>query len=129
LGHTYATVHLEGAKASEKIRMLVDTGATYIILPQSLGERLGIIKFPRKTKTTIADKRIVECEFGTALIQIEDREAPVTVILLDCPEPLLGVEALEALGLKVNPETGQLEPTRSYAVAALRTYIKEPKNF
>jgi len=43
----------------------------------------------------------------------------VTVILLDCLEPLLGAEALEALGLKVNPETGQLESTRGYTVAAL----------
>jgi len=119
LGHTYATVHIEGAKTGEKIKMLVDTGATYIVLPPTLGEKLGIMKFPRKTKTILADKRVVECEFGTALIQIENREAPATVILLDCPEPLLGTEALEALGLKVNPETGRLEPTRSYTVATL----------
>ena len=118
-------VYIEGAKAGEKIRMLVDNGATNVILPPSLGERLGIVKFPRKTKTILADKRVIECEFGTALIRIEDREDPVTVILLDCPEPLLGAEALEALGLKVNPETGQLEPTRSYRVAALRTPHKE----
>jgi len=110
-------VHLEGAKTGERIRMLVDTGATYLVLPPSIGERLGIIEFPRKAKTILAGKRVVECEFGTALIQIEDREAPVTVILLDCPEPLLSAEALEALGLKVNPETGRLEPTRSYTVA------------
>jgi len=119
LGHTYAMVYIEGAKTGLKVRMLVDTGATYTIMPPSLGERLGIMKFPRKTKTILADKRVIECEFGTALVQIEDREAPVTVILLDCLEPLLGAEALEALGLKVNPETGQLESTRGYTVAAL----------
>ena len=118
MGHTYVMVYVEGARVGENVRMMVDTGATYIVLPPDLGERLGIVKFPRKIKTLLADKRVVECEFGTALIKIEDREAPATVILLDCPEPLLGVEALEALGLKVNPETGQLEPTRSYTIAA-----------
>lgn len=117
MGHIYVTVYLEGAKTGEKIRMLVDTGATYVTLPTSLGEKLGITKFPRKTKTVLADKRVIECEFGSALIRIEDREAPVTVIFLDYSEPLLGTEALEALGLKVNPETGRLEPTRSYTVA------------
>jgi len=29
---------------------------------------------------------------------------------------LLGVETLEVLGLKANPETGELEPTRSFVV-------------
>lgn len=61
-------VRLEGAKAGERIKMLVDTGATHIVLPPSIGEKLGIIKFPRKTKTILADKRVVECEFVTALI-------------------------------------------------------------
>jgi predicted aspartyl protease len=40
---------------------------------------------------------------------------------MDCPEPLLGVSALEALGLKVNPVAGTLEYDRPYAAAMLWT--------
>ena len=34
-------------------------------------------------------------------------------------EPLLGVEALEALGLAVDPTTHTLRPTRAHAVLAV----------
>jgi predicted aspartyl protease len=43
-------VHLEGAKTGEKIKMLVDTEATYVILPPSLAEKLGIVSFQGKPK-------------------------------------------------------------------------------
>ena len=34
--------------------------------------------------------------------------------VLNVPEPLLGVETLEALGLKLDPTTSRLEITRPY---------------
>ena len=42
----------------------------------------------------------------------------MTALVLPGAEPLVGVEALEALGLTVNPETGELEPTRTLTLRA-----------
>ncbi len=53
---------------------------------------------------------------AVAIIQIDDREAPATVLVGDVHEPILGVEALEALGLVFDPRKKRLTPSRSYAV-------------
>jgi predicted aspartyl protease len=47
---------------------------------------------------------------------MNERVAPTTVLIMG-EEALLGVETLEVLGLKVNPETGELE-LRSFVVRA-----------
>ena len=51
-----------------------------------------------------------------AIIQIDGREAPATVLVGDVDEPILGVETLEALGLVVDPRKKRLSPSRPYAV-------------
>lgn len=116
MGHAYTIAYLEGTETGEEVRMLVDTGATYTTIPKDLAEKLGVLKLPRRFKTTLADGREVEAEAGAVLIELKGREVPTTVLIMECKEPLLGVETLEALGLKVNPETGELEPTRSYTL-------------
>jgi predicted aspartyl protease len=49
-------------------------------------------------------------------MQIDGREAPTTVLVGKVDEPILGVEALEALGLVVDPVKKRLSPSRPYAV-------------
>ncbi|MCW3134634.1 MAG: hypothetical protein N2V78_09930 [Methanophagales archaeon] len=56
-----------------------------------------------------------EAEAGVVHVKINEREAPTTVLIMG-DEPLLGVETLETFGLKVNPETEKLEPTRSFVL-------------
>jgi len=48
-------------------------------------------------------------------IELCKRTGPMTALLLRGGTPLLGVETLEALGLRVNPSTRRLEPTRAQA--------------
>lgn len=60
--------------------------------------------------------------FSTVLIQLAGREAGVTVLLApEGAEALLGVEALEALGLSVDPTSHRLEPTACSQGASNRT--------
>ncbi|MBT9141527.1 MAG: hypothetical protein DDT30_02119 [Dehalococcoidia bacterium] len=115
MGHVFVNAYLEGTMSGEEIRMLVDTGATFTAIPEELAERLGIPRLkPRRTK--LADSREVDVEVGVVdSIRINGREIP-TLVLIMGDEPLLGVETLETLGLKVNPETGELEPTRSFVL-------------
>ena len=115
MGHTFVNAYLEGRKKGEEVKMLVDTGATFTVIPKDLAERLDIPKL-RKERVKLANGLEMEAEAGVVHVKIEEREAPATVLIMDCEEPLLGVESLETLGLKVNPETEKLEPTRSFVL-------------
>jgi len=64
----------------------------------------------------LADGRRVRLKADVAIIQIDGREAPATVLVGDVDEPILGVETLEALGLVVDPRKKRLSPSRPYAV-------------
>ncbi|HYY06737.1 MAG TPA: hypothetical protein VE997_09160 [Candidatus Limnocylindria bacterium] len=50
------------------------------------------------------------CSIG---VTVGGRTGPTIALLLPGSDPLLGVETLEALGLKVNPERRRLEPSRT----------------
>ncbi len=58
---------------------------------------------------TLTDGRSVEAKLYLAEIEAGGRRGPAFVAELSTPTPLLGVYALETLGFKVNPMTGELE--------------------
>ena len=114
MGHIHQQVRLRAERAIT-IRMLVDTGATFSVIPRRLARALGIT--PRRSVSVrLADGRRVRLKADVAIIQIDGREAPATVLVGDVDEPILGVEALEALGLVVDPRKKRLSPSRPYAV-------------
>ena len=115
MGHVYQRVELAAVHA-EELTILVDTGATYSLIAPALADRLGVSRLPRRQTIVLADGRRIEAEVGLVMVRIDDRSAASTVVVTDCDEPLLGVEALEALGLAVDPTTGSLRPTRGYTV-------------
>ena len=113
MGHIYAKALFRGSKgAHEEQSMLVDTGATYTFLPLSVIEKIGAIRTPWKVKITLGDGRLMEGEVALALAEIEGRQAPVKLVIANGAAQVVGVETLEALGLKPNPMTGKLEATR-----------------
>jgi predicted aspartyl protease len=97
----------------EELEFLVDRGAFYTYLPQGKCDELGIdLIIPHRART--ADNRPIEVRLGIALLETDGRSAGVIVTEMDVPLPLLGVSALEALGFKVDPVEGRLEPTRRF---------------
>ena len=98
------------------IRMLVDTGATFSVVPRRLARALGIRRPRRSVSARLADGRRVRLGADVAIIRIDGREAPATLLVGDVDEPILGVEALEARGLVVDPRKKRLSPSRPYAV-------------
>jgi len=109
--------------SSEKTRVeetdfLVDTGAYYTVLPLKITESLAI-KPMAKVELLMADKRKVEAQLSYAYIKIGDREGVLPIAIMEVPEPILGVTALEGLGIKVDPTTGKIEYTRPYGLAIL----------
>jgi len=108
MGFTYVEVMVRGRR-SKPIRMLADTGSTYITLPPRIIEELWLLETPYKVSLTIADGKKMEARLFLAEVAIGGRKGPAFVVELDTPAPLLGVYALETLGYKVNPKTGELE--------------------
>jgi len=116
MGYIFVKAILEGVNRQEEIELLVDTGATLSTIPEDLAQRLGVPRLKPK-RAQLADGRELVVEAGTVQIKINGREAPTTVLIMGMGnEPLLGVETLETLGLKVNPQTRTLEPTRSFVL-------------
>jgi aspartyl protease family protein len=119
MGHVYITVKL-GDPLKQKIRdvkMLVDTGATYPCIPKWLAEALGL-RLEFKTMVTLADGRMVEAWYTTAYLEIMGRGDLIPIRVFDVDEPLLGVFALEALGLAVDPVSGEVKPMRTFIARA-----------
>jgi clan AA aspartic protease len=95
------------------VEFMVDTGSLYTILPPQIFAELGIEPRHRVPVVT-ADNRTRVIELGSAEIRLQDRTAAIFVGRMPVPAPLLGAEALEAVGFKVNPVEGTLEPTRPF---------------
>jgi predicted aspartyl protease len=68
---------------------------------------------PQRFEVALADgrrRRLKACSIG---VSVGGRTGPTIALLMPGPAPLLGVETLEALGLKVNPGRLGLEPSRA----------------
>ena len=124
MGHVIVDTELSWT-GTENVRLLVDTGATYTVIPADLAARLGLAVSPRPMTVTLADGSSRPMHFGTVLMKLAEREAGVTVLVApEGAEPLLGVEALEALGLAVDPTSHQVTPTRAHAVLAVGVRLR-----
>jgi clan AA aspartic protease len=91
-----------------EVEFLVDTGGFYTAISPELRERLAL---PRglQEQTQLADKSIVDVEVTIAHLRLNGRQGALPIEVMNVPVPLLGVSALEALGMKVNPVSGELE--------------------
>ncbi|MGH9863116.1 MAG: hypothetical protein ACRD35_06800, partial [Candidatus Acidiferrales bacterium] len=93
------------------LELMVDTGAVYSIIPAPILRELGVA--PKATKTfRTADGRSIRREFGDANFIVNGEEGISRVVFGEAEDAaVLGVHALEALGLQVDPVTGRLTPS------------------
>ena len=91
----------------EPVDALVDTGATYTVLPRRLLEGLGVAPHTR-APFVFADGREVELELGRAWIRIDERQEFSLVVFGD--QALLGAVTLEELRLAPDPVSRRLVP-------------------
>ena len=101
----------EARERAEEIDLLVDTGATFTVLPRELWARLGLAaEFQRQLRT--ADGRLLTRGQGTAYIEIDGHAGTVPVIEAGREDmPVMGVTTLEILGLAFDPVRGELRPS------------------
>jgi clan AA aspartic protease len=112
MGLTYVTVTLRAAEKSKKkfeATFLVDTGATDCMAPASRLRKAGIKPRGRMTYE-LANGSTVEYDYGLAEIEFMGELTSGRIIFgPDNCEPILGVTALESVGISIDPATQKLK--------------------
>ena len=106
--------------AQEQATMLVDTGATFSLLPASVLRRLGVHE-QASIEVEYATGQMGTVPMGLALMQIEGFTERLPILVLFGEEgarPLLGAHALEAFRLVVDPIAHELRPRRALLMRA-----------
>jgi clan AA aspartic protease len=110
LMHVTVSVRVPGAESSGyEALFLVDTGATDSMAPASRLVRAGIRPVGTK-RYELADGTVHEYQFGLAQIEFMGEVTAGRVIFgPDTIEPILGVTALESVGVVLDPSTQTLK--------------------
>jgi clan AA aspartic protease len=113
MGITYVQGRMKGPSKKQKtVKFLIDSGATYSLLPKSIWKAIGL-KPKRKMSFTLADGTTVDRAVSETYIVLPQGEAHTPVILGEQDDQaLLGVVTLEILGLVFNPFDRTLNPMR-----------------
>jgi aspartyl protease family protein len=104
MGLTYVEATVTGPTGQScKLDLLVDSGASYSLLPEDVWQQLGLA--PDETLDFIlADGTKIQRQASECKIRLNGKERHTPVILGQAgDEPLLGVITLENLGLVLDP--------------------------
>ena len=98
----------------ETVDAVVDTGASYSIIPADALRRLGVVPL-RKDEYETADGRTIECEIGVAWVNVDGRETTTPVVFgSDEALPFLGAVTMQELNLVVDTNGERLVPGTAY---------------
>jgi len=118
MGHLRTNMTIRGSKAAVELKdVLIDTGATYTVLPEKVLEEVGAWGPVGEVEIALGNGEKVKAEAYGIAIQIEGVEAPSISITFRDAQTVIGVETLESIGLKLDPTTGKLEFTRPKGMA------------
>ena len=117
MGLTYIDGTVTGKAGKQaSVRFLVDSGATYTLLPHEAWMALEL-EPKRSVQCALADGTIIERNVSECHIALPQGEGHTPVILGEVnDEALLGMVTLEILGLVLNPFTRTLQPMRTLLV-------------
>jgi len=101
------------------VELLVDTGATYTVLPTGLLKSLNVEPI-RMVKLRLADNRVIERPLGEVGIEIIDRYVSATpVVFGEEGVYLLGAVTMGQLGLAPDPIEKKLKPVEALLMKLL----------
>jgi clan AA aspartic protease len=119
MGHTVTSVKLYAAdrSISKQVDLLVDTGSTYTWIPRAVLEEISVKPSTTRNFRTI-DGRTLKRDVGEVLMECANERSTSMVVFADAGDAnVLGVHALEGLGLEVDPLSKELR--KSEALLAL----------
>ena len=100
---------LEGGNFAA-MNALVDTGATYSMVPRDVLDKVGVLSH-ETCQFLLPDDSLVERDLGYARFRFERREViAIAIFALEGSTPLLGKTALENARLGVDPVNEYLVP-------------------
>ena len=100
---------------------VVDTGATDCVVPRRHLESIGIA--PRgQREYTLADGSKIKMDITVAEVEFMGEIAGVTIAIADdSAEPLLGMTALESIGIEVDPHNQELSKLGAVRLVGIRS--------
>lgn len=101
---------------SEELELLVDTGATLLVIPRGLAERLGLVA-SRSQPVVIAGGQRVAWPVAEVRLALENHEVTTPCFIAPDGPARLGAVALESLFLAVDPIAKRLVPVEGFAGA------------
>ncbi len=108
------TIANPATRQATQAECMVDTGSTYLWLPEDLLRSLGI-QPALKRQLRLATGQVIERPAAEVLLTLNGETLTVVCIFGESrSDPLLGSLALEAFSLAVDPVNKQLVPTISY---------------
>ena len=118
MGQFHVASRLTGRSGRvESVDLLVDTGATLLVIPQALAFGLDLV--PLRTQLVeLAGGREEEWPVSDVRVAIGDRESTTPCFIASAGPALLGAVALESLFLAVDPVAKRLVPVKGYAAVA-----------
>ncbi len=119
MGLVFIDAEVEGPKGKRRsVRFLVDSGASYSLLPQKVWRAIGTK--PKRTMVfTLADGTELKRRISECILRFDGQEGHTPVVLGEPgDEALLGVVTLENLGLVLNPFDRTLRPMRAMLAGA-----------
>ena len=110
MGLTYVKGTVRNDGQQETLDFLVDSGATYSLVPHDVSQRLGLQPAKRQ-EFLLADGRKLERGLAECRFELGGNSTNTWVILGEPgDEPLLGAYTLEGLQLTLNPFNRTLLP-------------------
>ena len=99
---------------------VIDTGAIDCVVPRQHLEAIGLAPGGRRVYT-LADGSRIEMDITAAQVEFMGEIAGVTIAMGDDSyEPLLGVTALESMGIEVDPHNQELNKLGTIRLVGVR---------
>ena len=120
IGITRARVVLHSIDMARKevCDLIVDTGSTLSWVPEEVAARVGIQATEVRT-FRLADGRLVDRPVGEAILEAEGLRGATRIVFARPGDgSLLGLHALEGLGLEVDPGARTLRKTEAFLAFA-----------
>jgi clan AA aspartic protease len=128
MGIVFVDAEVRGVRGKRQpVRFLVDSGASYSVLPLKVWRAIGLK--PRRTMMfTLADGTQVRRKVSECLVRFDGQEGHTPVVLGESrDEALLGVVTLENLGLVLNPFDRTLQPMRAMLAGEIAVRRSGPR--
>ena len=97
--------------------VLIDTGATYTVLPERVLKQVGAWGPMPGVEVSLGNGKKVKAKAYGVAIKVKGVESPSVSITFKGAQTVIGVETLESIGLKLDPTKGRLEFTRPKGMA------------